>query len=236
MRFVLVLSALAISSSAASADDLQGRFRTFASQQPNWAGLHIGLKAGYGRGVSKQKSIPTVLPDGFADGRYAVQGGVVGATVGYRWQLNDFVIGLEGDYGWSTVKGSTLCGTSGGRECGTDVRSAGSIRGQVGLSRGEWLFYGTGGLAVADVNAYDLHDPQSGSKIRSGWTIGAGVEWKISRPWSVKLEYLYGDFGKVSHFTSAGHTPEKISLKTNFLRLGVNYHFEASALPVVAKY
>jgi opacity protein-like surface antigen len=34
----------------------------------------------------------------------------------------------------------------------------------------------------------------SGTSI--GWTAGAGMEWKFSRNWSAKAEYLYVDLGK----------------------------------------
>jgi len=42
------------------------------------------------------------------------------------------------------------------------------------------------GVAVASVG--------SNSDARFGWTVGAGVEGKITNNWSVKLEYLYVDF------------------------------------------
>ena len=29
----------------------------------------------------------------------------------------------------------------------------------------------------------------------TGWTVGGGVEWLLNPNWSVKVEYLYYDFG-----------------------------------------
>ena len=68
------------------------------------------------------------------------------------------------------------------------------------------LFFFTGGLAIADVKAFDLTAPESGSKLRTGWTLGGGIERKIQGPVSLKLEYLYSDFGKSEHFQNSGHT------------------------------
>ena len=43
-----------------------------------------------------------------------------------------------------------------------------------------------GGIAVASI--------ASNSDMRFGWTVGAGIEGKITNNWSAKLEYLYMDF------------------------------------------
>ncbi|MBX9830204.1 MAG: outer membrane beta-barrel protein [Xanthobacteraceae bacterium] len=84
----------------------------------------------------------------------------------------------------------------------------GTVRGRVGWTcgeRGDWLFYGTGGLAygrVAGTAAFDrLTVPATplswGSETRFGWTAGAGLE-RAFGPWAVGLEYLYYDLGRTS--------------------------------------
>lgn len=76
------------------------------------------------------------------------------------------------------------------------------------------LLYATGGLAFADVSAsmrvagsYYVADPAgpvawvsnaSAGETKTGWTLGAGVEHKFSRNWSLKLEYLYYDLGDLT--------------------------------------
>lgn len=59
--------------------------------------------------------------------------------------------------------------------------------------------------------------------MRSGWTVGAGIERKLQGALSLKLEYLYADFGKSEHFQNSGFTPENISLDTHVVRLGLNF-------------
>jgi acyl-coenzyme A synthetase/AMP-(fatty) acid ligase len=36
-------------------------------------------------------------------------------------------------------------------------------------------------------------------RAEAGWTVGGGLEWGLNEHWSVKGEYLYIDFGKVTH-------------------------------------
>lgn len=88
---------------------------------------------------------------------------------------------------------------------------------------GDSLFYLTGGWAFAHVTAFDHFDPQDGSKLRSGWTVGAGFERKLHGAMSLKVEYLYADFGKSEHFQTTGFTPESISLDAHVVRVGLNF-------------
>ena len=74
----------------------------------------------------------------------------------------------------------------------------------------------------------------SNSSTRAGWTIGAGVELKLSANWSAKLEYLYVDLGSVSN-TFATTIPAlgggflgvsgSSRVSDNILRAGLNYKF-----------
>ncbi len=98
---------------------------------------------------------------------------------------------------------------------------------------GNWLLYGTGGLAVGDVHGWDSVEPASGSDFRAGWTVGAGVETSFAPHWTAKLEYLYVDLGKSHLFDFVPGIPEFVSFKTNILRAGLNYSFGG---PIVAKY
>ena len=69
----------------------------------------------------------------------------------------------------------------------------------------------------------------SGSKWVAGWTIGGGVETKITRNWSMKLEYLFVDLGKHAVWTNtvgiATPATESLDTTAHVVRLGLNYHF-----------
>jgi len=78
-----------------------------------------------------------------------------------------------------------------------------------------------------------LLTPASGSKFRAGWTVGGGIETAIAPNWTVKLEYLYVDFGKANYFDVVPGVPETIGLNVNVVRAGINYRF---GNPVIARY
>ncbi|MCJ9701551.1 outer membrane protein [Bradyrhizobium sp. SHOUNA76] len=130
----------------------------------------------------------------------------------------------------------------------------GTVRGRVGiLATPKVLFYGTGGLAFGEIKTTGsmggfIGTPPLGAPIASiaststtrvGWTAGVGVEGKITRNWSAKLEYLYMDLGRYNAgtFTLAPALPISASVSSHFtdhiLRVGFNYQFDG---PIVAKY
>lgn len=127
----------------------------------------------------------------------------------------------------------------------------GTVRGRVGiLATPKVLFYGTGGLAFGEIKTTGtmtgftpagvaIGSIGSTSTTRAGWTAGVGVEGKITRNWSAKLEYLYMDLGRFSSgpFTLAPASTVGVNVSSHFtdhiLRAGINYQFDG---PVVAKY
>lgn len=208
----------------------------------NWTGPYAGIAGGAVWGHSKQTD-PGIPCDFFgtcagpapapelADGSYAVTGGIIGGTLGYNWQQGPWVYGLEGDYSWADVSGSSqTCGASSPvpHACGTKLESLGTFRGRIGYAMGatgNWLPYVTGGLAVGELKAWDALFPSSGSDFRAGWTVGAGVEVGFERNWTFKLEYLYVDLGSSQMFNVVPGVPETVSFTANIVRAGLNYKF-----------
>jgi len=127
----------------------------------------------------------------------------------------------------------------------------GTVRGRVGiLATPKVLFYGTGGVAFGEIKTTGtiagftpagvaVAATGSTSDTRVGWTVGAGVEGKITQNWSAKLEYLYMDLGRFDSgpFSLAPSPTIAASVSSRFtdhiLRAGINYQFGG---PVVARY
>jgi outer membrane immunogenic protein len=127
----------------------------------------------------------------------------------------------------------------------------GTVRGRAGfLVTPQVLLYGTGGLAYGEIKTTGalagitpggvaIASVVSNSDTRFGWTVGAGIEGKITRNWSAKLEYLYMDLGGFSggSYTLAPGSVLGARVDSNFrdhiLRAGLNYTFGG---PVVARY
>ncbi|HMK80292.1 MAG TPA: outer membrane beta-barrel protein [Xanthobacteraceae bacterium] len=167
-----------------------------------------------------------------------MRGPFLGGTAGHNWQFGWWVLGLEGDYSWANIGGSSAaCGTAPPHPCGTELQSFGTLRGRIGYAvgpAGTWLPYVTGGLAVGEVGAWDALTPAAGSAFRVGWTVGAGVEASFAPRWTVKLEYLHIDLGAARMFDVVPGVPETVSFRTDLIRAGLSYHF--SAAPLVTRY
>jgi outer membrane immunogenic protein len=105
-----------------------------------------------------------------------------------------------------------------------------------------WLVYATGGLAYGETaTSFSTADITSGcivnaticgagtaSGVHAGWTVGGGIETKLSQQWTFKAEYLFVDLGTQS-VSVATTTPivfiASSRFEENVIRIGVNYLF-----------
>ncbi|MCZ8184825.1 MAG: porin family protein [Beijerinckiaceae bacterium] len=218
-KILLATTLLAGAMASAQAADLATRKSPPPAALPvmaqyNWTGFYVGIQGGGAFGGDSRHT-NGALRSGSID----LTGGLVGGTVGYNHQIGNFVAGLEGDYAWSNLEGSSAlnCAAPG---CQTKIRSFGTLRGRLGYSFDRIMPYVTGGLAVADIR--HSAGALSGSDLRAGWTLGAGVEAALTRNISVKGEYLYYDFARQT-YNSAGNLGANAN--GHILRAGVNYKF-----------
>lgn len=160
-------------------------------------------------------------------GSSSVDGIIGGAQIGYNWQRERLVFGLEADIQASGQKGDFLICSIGGCPTGSTIGQAshslkwfGTVRGRFGgLITPGVLLYATGGLAYGEIDSDYISgivgtSPIFGSNstTRVGWTAGAGVEGKVTPNWTVKVEYLYMDFGSFSHNLGSGASNTSITV------------------------
>jgi outer membrane immunogenic protein len=164
-----------------------------------WQGLYIGGHVGYQWGDVANSPFD---PRGFAGG----------LQLGYDWQFDRWVIGAVTDIQLTGADDSAALGTFSERWFGT-------TRARLGYSYGNVLPYLTGGIAYGGLK---LATPGSTeSKTHFGWTVGAGIEAKLTGGWSVFGEYLYMNLGdKTYALTGADHDYD-----SSVVKLGVNYRF-----------
>jgi outer membrane immunogenic protein len=111
-------------------------------------------------------------------------------------------------------------------------------RGRLGwLVEPQLLAYATGGVAITRLyDSFNYFDGNgetangSAAATKVGWVVGGGLEWAFSNQWSVRAEYLYLDFGKITATGSigGGYTQgigTSADLTASIARLGVNYKF-----------
>jgi len=149
-----------------------------------------------------------------------IKGGFGGGTVGYNWQFNNIVAGIEADGAFADVSSSI---TALGITATAKVDALATVRGRIGVAFDQVLLYGTGGLALADtkVSVSGSGITLSDTKTQTGWAAGAGVEWMFLPRWSLKAEYLYRRFDSVTLF--GGISTGSSALNSG--QVGVNFHF-----------
>jgi len=215
----------------------------------NWTGFYIGLNAGYSWGRQENDLVVTATGATLFSNSDHLNGFIGGGQIGYNWQVNQWVFGLEADFQGSGQKsdGSFVIAPIVGNaffpgltaNYSDKLEWFGTVRGRVGYAMGatgNWLPYLTGGWAfghgtlsgTGTTTPAGAVNPFSASQDYSGWTVGGGLEWAFADHWSAKAEYLYIDFGNGS--TVAANATGTLSIVSNKMtdniaRLGVNYKF-----------
>ncbi len=191
----------------------------------NWTGFYIGGHVGYGWADFSGQDPVTGAPTGSLN----ADGFLYGGQIGFNYQLGSWVLGIEGDASFGDIKYSQDLG--GGDRAEIELEHIFTVAGRVGYAFDRWMIYAKGGGAWTQekYNFVVLGNTATGTVDRSGWLVGAGVEWAFAGNWSAKLEYNYMDFGsKLVTLTTTGGlvaAPANVDLTVQTVKLGVNYKF-----------
>lgn len=195
----------------------------------DWSGFYIGAHLGYGQadvgGEFRDSDTDSSDP---SPNDLKLNGIVGGAQAGFNWQINNFVLGAEGDVSatdWSDSK----VATGDDAEISADADLLASLRARVGFAVDTLLIYATAGAAWSDAE-YSVTDPPSADSVNFddiGLVAGGGVEWGMSEHTSVRLEGLHYDFNdKQSTGNLVGDPDDSVKLDDAWVvRLGVNWRF-----------
>jgi outer membrane immunogenic protein len=176
-----------------------------------WAGPYIGVNLGVVR--SESKFWDTGGSDVVETGTIVSDktGVIGGGQIGYNWQSENLVYGVEADISGLDSKISTEW-TVGSRFTSRvtehNIPWLATFRGRAGLAVGRTMVYVTGGLAVAETKDSARQTnispgPFFGQTVliakdetRVGWTAGFGLEHMLTPNWTVRGEVLYVDLGR----------------------------------------
>jgi outer membrane immunogenic protein len=237
-KFLLTGVALAaLASSSALAADLPAR-RGMPVKAPepvsygyNWSGFYIGAHGGGGW------SDRCFSAFGFADGCHDADGWVGGGQIGFNMQQGQFVFGVEFSGSWADISGTHNPLQAPLDTYNSDINTILLFTGRVGMTFDRMLLYLTGGGAwVRNEFTYNSFGGavDSVKQNRTGWTIGAGIEYGITPNWSIAAQYNFIDLGdKDIIFVNNGFTAtadQEVHLAT----VRLNYRFGGG--PVVARY
>ena len=231
----------------ASAADLQARPYTKApppmvAAAYDWSGFYIGANGGWG---SSSKSWDAVFPDGsiFFEGSHDATGGVAGGQIGYRWQVSNWVFGVEAQGNWANLRGSNVSLLDPDfPPIHSRIDAFGLFTGQVGYAWNNALLYVKGGAAITDDRFQfrdTITDAVLGSTDNTRWgaTVGVGVEYGFAPGWSAGIEYDHLFMGnKTVDFIEPGglvFATERIKQDVDLVTVRVNYRWGG---PTIAKY
>ena len=196
----------------------------------DWTGVYAGINAGgHWRNSTMQFATTDSATPDVGGGYGAVQangvipttgvskvsGFIGGGQIGYNYQLNNFVLGLEADIDGATGRGSSSVVLSSdififpqATQSSQSLDWLGTLRGRFGWTPVDrLLIYATGGLAfgqsTASFSEYNVVAAPPVAVYLSnhrnvGWTVGGGLEYALPGEfsnWSIKVEYLYYDLG-----------------------------------------
>jgi len=229
---------------------------TKADETPIFSGPYIGASVGYNHiEVDEGKSnwvysdntsfLQTGKNSDSDDALYAL-------NAGYNWRFDNKVVGLEFD-------GTKIDGRSKGLASdysitngvvtdrlisATKINALFTARAKFGVVFDKLMVYGTAGLAIAGIDrkitqlndgkndySIDRGTSDSLSKTKFGPALGVGLEYALPENLSLKLQYLYTDFGNVKYKYSGGFNSltvnghQKVGIDNSMLSIGLNYAF-----------
>jgi outer membrane immunogenic protein len=251
-----ITTALVSSVSLAWAGEEAGRGvapqASIAAPNPIWTGFYIGGTLGIAALDDRVTHVDDPILhcwwdcDSLRGLKDASHGAIGGLQVGYNWQLESLVLGLEADISAASNSGEfdTFC-TDGA--CDYQQRSRmlaiGTVRGRLGYALDRSLFYVTAGWVKAEmrnhVNDFDNEAVWDARNWRAGWTAGGGLEYAITEVWSIKAEALYYDLkDETVTFDYGGGYLFTAKFKDDGVigRVGLNLRLGAPAEPLPARY
>lgn len=237
-----------------------------SANQNSWKGFYVGGNVGiastknslvtstencggYNGGTCYFQILNVPLANQTATQQTESKGFIGGVQSGYNFQVKNFVTGVEADFNSDRHKKSvsnsqtyTLVGTF---QFTQSIKRDWlmTVRPRAGYAVKRALIYGTGGLAVTNLNyqmnftdSFNAKANNTINKTKAGWTAGVGAEFRVSDKWSVKGEYLYTNFkatGSSNNIVDPGQNlvfvnqilNNDVKLESHNFRFGFNYRF-----------
>jgi len=206
----------------------------------NWTGCYMGTHVG--GVVSDDERIHTIFGGSTSS---SSAGFAWGGQIGCDYQFSPgWVAGIEGRAAGTgltnthpaTVR-SLVSGVVVPSQFTLNNHFLASTTGRIGYGfANRWLVYVRGGAAWTREEMDDAYtvggtavDPRA-TLMRTGWTVGTGVDWAFAPHWSATFEYNYYDFGSqdarlTDPATDASVSGLSIKDRIHSITAGMNYHF-----------
>ena len=183
----------------------------FAQSTPGiWTGIYAGAQVGGGWSSLRGADIDVSVNP---------KGAVYGGHIGGNYQSGSFVFGAEGSLVGSNMRW-TYADTVGTAE--VKVRHLHTMRARLGVAAGSALIYATGGAAFTsiDIRTTSGSVADTGSRNRTGWVAGLGVDYQFTPNWIGRLEWLHHEF-RFNSFAGGSSA----TARADTITVGVSYKF-----------
>ena len=221
MKFALVLFAAVAATSPAVAFAAPGDSDRPAADQaaPTWGGFYVGAQAAYhlGEEIDSSDCVGLCARD------HEVRDPYLAVQAGYDARVGDtLIVGVMGWIGVTPVKSEAQLSPAVVVRGETDF--AGFLGVRAGLDGGPWLPYAFVGYEYVTGTVTNEAAPIPEVKGKHGGLgLGAGVEYRVARNWSVDGRYMYSDLGDDEYNFGGG--PASYGEQAHTFSLGVNFRF-----------
>ena len=207
----------------------------------SWTGFYVGgnLGGAWASGTLSGSFTPPAPPAAGAAKPHpldpalsisASRSGVIGGgQLGYNWQTGAFVLGGEWDFDWTSLD---AVGSVGNLTASVNTNWIDILAARFGWAADNWLWYGKAGGAWVN-NEATLTNVITGTQLtasntKTGWLLGAGLEYAFAPPWTVKLEYDYlrpNSWTLNSTMLASNTDLLSVKRRINIVTVGLNYKF-----------
>lgn len=203
----------------------------------SWTGVYFGGHVGYGSADTHWKNENINPYSAFCafcaitlpGEKFSSNDAVAGGQIGYNFQFGSWVVGPEVAFsGTGLTDDHPISSGAFNSPASTTLRSNVSdiltVTGRLGYSFNDrFLVYAKGGFASADLSAdgidksflnYSFHT----DKRTDGWTIGGGIEYRLSNNIAFAIEYSHLDFSDqtlVGNIAALPTFPDKVKVSSD---------------------
>jgi opacity protein-like surface antigen len=224
---VLLLSAsfgFGLQQTALAADmPVKARQAPMVAPVYDWSGLYVGAHIGgaWSNSTLTDSNTGTSWNPGGT-------GFIGGLQMGYNFQAGHFLLGVEGDFDWTTFAGTSdpVATPLGILQASASKNWISTVAARFGITSDRLLLYSKigGGWAhsSAALSIVNVGAIWAGSHTDGGWLVGAGMEYAFASNWTAKLEYNY-----IGLSNSTTSTPPVVDVRHDIqmLKVGANYQF-----------
>ncbi len=210
-----------------------------APQAYDWTGMYLGGHFGWAWGDSSTTLTNSVTGDYIHSSNGSSTSFEGGGQIGYDFMTSSRVVfGLQTGVSLYPATSATLSNAAGTFSATHDAsdRASGNVNARLGYAFGDLMPYTTGGWAWAyglqsrtqNAGVVGLATPgtvDQADVYRNGFDLGAGLEYRLWRNWSVYSEYLYTKYSPTQFTFSQAERTNAVSSSANSLTFGVNYKF-----------